>query len=298
MAETQAQKRARLAKRRKGGIGKVFNDMFTTKSQAAENKGFKNLQGTINKASAIAASKGKPKQGPQKQQGGSRFSDEVAASNASISSKPRTKSTATRAEVKSIDLKAKKTKKSSKTGLPENISSKDIAKKAKEVSPKRAKQLERLGRIQDRAERRQQRKDNRTERLAARKNTTFGEARELQNKRRDNRKQYLRNFASQLSRAEQADPKRGFGEGGPAIGVDLAKKAEQEQQSSDAAAIKSSVEVPTEKNKDLGKSFGTMTGTNGGAFSDFLNYNPGKIETPDLSPSAFMKKEYIKKRGF
>ena len=298
MAETQAQKRARLAKRRKEGVGKIFNDTFTTKSQAAENKGFKNLQGTINKASAIAASKGKPKQGPQKQQGGSRFSDEVAASNASISSKPskpRTKSKATRAEVKALDLKAKK---GSKTGLPENISSKDIGKKAKEVSPKRAKQLERLGRIQDRAEKRQQRKDNRTERLAARKGTTFEKARELQNKRRDNRKQYLRNFASQLSRAEQADPIRRFGEGGPAIGVDLAKKTEQEQQSSDAADIKSSVEVPTEKNKDLGKSFGTMTGTSGGAFSDFLNYNPGQIETPDLSPSEFMKKEYVKKRGF
>ena len=63
MAETQAQKRARLAKRRKEGVGKIFNGMFTTKSQTAENKDFKNLQGTINKASAIAASKGKPKQG-------------------------------------------------------------------------------------------------------------------------------------------------------------------------------------------------------------------------------------------
>ena len=283
MAETQAQKRARLAKRRKEGIGKVFKDMFTTKSQAAENKGFKNLQGTINKASAIAASKGKPKQGPQKQQGGSRFSDEVAASNASISSKPRTKSTATRAKVKSIEtnLKAKKAKKSSKTGLPENISAKDIAKKAKEVSPKRAKQLERLGRIQDRAERRQQRKDNRTERLAARKGKTFEEAREIQNKRRENRKQYLRNFASQLARGEQADPIRRFGEGGPAIGVDLAKKAEQDQQSSDAAAIKSSVEVPTETNKDLGQGFGSLmnAGTN-----------------LDSNPSSYLNKEYLSKR--
>lgn len=286
MAETQAQKRARLAKRRKEGVGKIFNDMFTTRSQArsqaAENKGFKNLQGTINKASAIAASKGKPKQGPQKQQGGYSFSDEVAASNASnasISSKPRKKSTATRAKVKSIDLKAKK---GSKTGLPENISSKDIAKKAKEVSPKRAKQLERLGKIQDRAEKRQQRKDNRTERLAARKGMTFEKARELQNKRRDNRKQYLRNFASQLARGEQAAPSRSFGEGGPSIGVDLAKKTEQDQQSSDAAAIKSSVEIPTEKNKGLGLD----------SFTSLSNIGNNQ----DSNPSSYLNKEYLSKR--
>ena len=271
-----------LEKIRRGEVNPL-KGMFTTTAEAKKNKGFKNLQGTIKKASAIAASKGKPKQGPQKQQGGSSFRDEVAASNASISSKPskpRTKSKATRAKVKSIDTDLK-AKKGSKTGLPENISSKDIAKKAKEVSPKRAKQLERLGRIQDRSERKQERKDNRTERLAARKGKTFEQAREIQSKRRENRKQYLRNFASQLARGEQADPIRRFGEGGPAIGVDLAKKAEQDQQSSDAAAIKSSVEVPTEKNKDLGQGFGSLmdVGTN-----------------LDSNPSSYLNKEYLSKR--
>lgn len=295
MAETQAQKRARLAKRRKEGVGKIFNDMFTTRSQArssaAENKGFKNLQGTINKASAIAASKGKPKQGPQRQQGGYSFSDEVAASNAanaSVPSKPRKKSKSTKAKITTIETP--KTKKTESKKLVESNAVKEARKKMQDAVSKPLSGI--IGGDPEanvsntKKERRQL---LRARRRAARKSTdgtyTADQLREERDKitsRSAARKQYLRNFASQLARGEQAAPTRSFGEGGPSIGVDLAKKAEQDQQSSDAAAIKSSVEIPTEKNKGLGLD----------SFTSLSNIGNNQ----DSNPSSYLNKEYLSKR--
>ena len=59
------------------------------------------------------------------------------------------------------------------------------------------------------------RKDKSIERLAFRMGdkATFQDAAALKQKRKAARKQYLRNFASQLARGEQAAPIRGFGEG-------------------------------------------------------------------------------------
>jgi hypothetical protein len=68
--------------------------------------------------------------------------------------------------------------------------------------------------MKDRADKKQSRKDKSIERLAFRMGdkATFQDAAALKQKRSEARKQYLRNFASQLARGEQAAPIRGFGE--------------------------------------------------------------------------------------
>jgi len=103
------------------------------------------------------------------------------------------------------------------------------------------------------------------------------------------RKQYLRNFASQLARGEQAAPIRGFGEGdgNPANDATLAgasKEVAAKNAETDSFA------------KNILGNFASIGNDN----SDLLSNNIqslGSFESEDSSPSTFMKLEYRKKRG-
>lgn len=108
------------------------------------------------------------------------------------------------------------------------------------------------------------------------------QGRKIIDDRKAARKQYLRNFASQLARGEQATPSRSFGEGGPSTGLDLSKKAEQDQQSSDAADIKSAVGPRKAPNEGLGLD----------SFSSLSNIG----NNLDSNPSSYLNKEYLSKR--
>lgn len=110
------------------------------------------------------------------------------------------------------------------------------------------------------------------------------------------RKQYLRNFASQLARGEQALPSKGFGEGEDGkpttgssltdVGANKEVTAKTEQANQDKKNIYANINTFTAPNQDLGN------------YSDFGKNLMQQIEMPDLSPAKYMQKEYRKKRGY
>ena len=125
------------------------------------------------------------------------------------------------------------------------------------------------------------------------------EGRKIIEDRRAARKQYLRNFASQLARGEQAAPKVGFGEGDDKptgstslAGVQSENKAKAEQASQDKRDILNSVDTFKVPNAGLGLTGMDMIGQNFG--KDFM----GQIEVPDLNPIKYMQEAYRKKRGY
>ena len=100
---------------------------------------------------------------------------------------------------------------------------------------------------------------NRAANLALRTGKTLDEASALKEKRRNARKDYLRNFASQLARGEQAAPRVGFGEGddNPSNNTGLAGasaevKARQEQVNQDKKNIFANVNTDIVPNQSLG----------------------------------------------
>jgi|TARA_B100000085_G_scaffold252413_1_gene250136 hypothetical protein len=135
---------------------------------------------------------------------------------------------------------------------------------------------------------------NRAANLALRSGRTLEEAKALKEKRRTARKDYLRNFASQLARAEQAAPRIGFGqgEGNPNAntslvdnstkGTDQEVKTNKEVQDSEATNILSMIDIG-EPNKFLNDAFG------------MASYNS---DTEDSTPINYMQKQYRKKRGY
>ena len=158
------------------------------------------------------------------------------------------------------------------------------------------RQKARTGRVKARTAKREQRKNARADRIAARKGFESGDkgtareqGRAFMADRATTRKQNLRNFASHLATAEQSkrEPRFGQGPGNPNYGrgtFDFVT-AQREKEAGDAADITNQVTTSTpnegmKNNADPGIS-GVM-----------------KIDNPDSSPSAFMKKEYMKKRGF
>lgn len=165
------------------------------------------------------------------------------------------------------------------------------AKKERSLSESDKQKLAKLQKMKDRADKKQSRKDESIERLAFRMGdkATFQDAAALKQKRSEARKQYLRNFASQLARGEQASPIRGFGETDDAptgsstlSGVSAEVTAKNEQQKSDA--------------KNIFSSFTSIGNDN----SDLLSNNIqslGSFETEDSRPSTYMQQEYRKKRG-
>ena len=119
------------------------------------------------------------------------------------------------------------------------------------------------------------------------------EGRKIIDDRKAARKQYLRNFASQLARGEQATPRIAFGEGDgkptgstSLAGIKSENKAKNEQASQDQKNIYSNINTFTTPNQDLGN------------YSDFGKNLMEQIEMPDLTPINYMQKEYRKKRGY
>ena len=117
--------------------------------------------------------------------------------------------------------------------------------------------------------------------------------RDVISKRKEARKQYLRNFASQLARGEQAAPRIAFGEGEgkptgstSLAGIKSENKAKNEQASQDQKNIYSNINTFTTPNQDLGN------------YSDFGKNLMEQIEMPDLTPMNYMQKEYRKKQGY
>lgn len=107
------------------------------------------------------------------------------------------------------------------------------------------------------------------------------------------RKQYLRNFASQLARGEQATPRTGFGESenNPNKNTGLAQK---EQEIADNA-------------KEIKTGFDRFLETPNGFANNYFDFDVSKVGTQglsslnkieDSSPTTYMQKEYRKKRGY
>jgi hypothetical protein len=165
------------------------------------------------------------------------------------------------------------------------------AKKERSLSESDKQKLAKLEKMKDRADKKQSRKDKSIERLAFRMGdkATFQDAAALKKKRSEARKQYLRNFASQLARGEQAAPIRGFGETDDAPTNDSTLSGA----SAEVATKKAQQETDTE---NIFSSFSSIGNDN----SDLLSNNIqslGSFESEDSNPYSFMKKEYFKKRG-
>ena len=191
---------------------------------------------------------------------------------------------------------------------------KDLKKRPNITEEDRAK-LDRLQKMKDRADKRQARKDRSTERLAFRmgEKATFQDAAALKQKRKQARKDYLRNFASQLARGEQAAPRTGFGEGEGNPNADTSlvgnssKGTEQEVNNnnevakSEATAIESTLKTSGD-NKILNNNFTNFNSAADDILADVMNTNINltsslnKIE--DSTPIKYMQKQYRKKRGY
>jgi hypothetical protein len=217
-----------------------------------------------------------------------KIKETIGYSESSSTSKP--KSSTPKREKQSVassvtDAKIKKLDTSIKG---ENIK----AKKERSLSESDKQKLAKLQKMKDRADKKQSRKDESIERLAFRMGdkATFQDAAALKQKRGEARKQYLRNFASQLARGEQAAPTKGFGEG-------------DGNPANDATLAGTSAEIAA-KNAET-NSFATNILSNfssiGNNNSDLLSNNIqslGNFESEDSSPTKYIQKEYRKKRGY
>jgi len=297
--ETIAEKNARLARIRKNS--NIFKGVFTTTSQAKKNKQLDDLQKTVN----IAAASKNPKAGPKTKEETFSFRNQAAEANKKTTpktsevSKPKREkqsvaSSITDAKIKKLDTSVK----------VENIK----AKKERSLSESDKQKLAKLEKMKDRADKKQSRKDKSIERLAFRMGdkATFQDAAALKQKRSEARKQYLRNFASQLARGEQAAPITRFGEGEegkPTTGNSLVDasgakeeaKVKNEQAKQDEQSIQSSINTFKTPNSGLGLGLTPMGGVG-------QNFGEGVIRDlridMDSTPYDFMRKEYNKKRGY
>ena len=224
-----------------------------------------------------------------------KIKETIGYSESSSTSKPKSSTPKRKKQSVASSVTDAKIKKLDTSIKGENIK----AKKERSLSESDKQKLAKLQKMKDRADKKQSRKDESIERLAFRMGdkATFQDAAALKQKRSEARKQYLRNFASQLARGEQAAPIRGFGEGEdgkPGTGSSLvdnsgAKKevaAKTEQANQNQKSIYSNVNTFTAPNQDLGN------------YSDFGKNLMAQVEIPDLSPINYMQKEYRKKRGY
>ena len=193
--------------------------------------------------------------------------------------KVATASSVTEAKIKELDAAPIK---------GENIK----AKKERSLSESDKQKLAKLEKMKDRADKKQSRKDESIERLAFRMGdkATFQDAAALKQKRSEARKQYLRNFASQLARGEQAAPIRGFGETDDAPTNDSTLSGA----SAEVTARKAQQEADT---KNLFSSFSSIGNDNSDLLSNDIQ-SLGSFESEDSSPITYMKQEYRKKRGY
>jgi len=166
------------------------------------------------------------------------------------------------------------------------------AKKERSLSESDKQKLAKLQKMKDRADKKQSRKDKSIERLAFRMGdkATFQDAAALKQKRSEARKQYLRNFASQLARGEQAAPIRGFGETDDAP----TNNSTLSGASAEVAAKKAQQEADT---RNIFSSFSSIGNDNSDLLSNDIQ-SLGSFESEDSSPITYMKQEYRKKRGY
>jgi dihydroxyacetone kinase DhaKLM complex PTS-EIIA-like component DhaM len=293
--ETSAQRSARInaaqkaekqrLKARQNRAGNIFEGTFTTTAQAKKNKQFDNLQKTIN----IAAASKNPKAGPKTKKETFSFRNQAAEalSNKKTNAEPKSKQSTKKDFGKSLkqfdtsDIKSGKEKLSTSKATAATLKDLGLKSTAKKESNKQLSDKER-------------RQQNRAANLALRTGKTLDEASALKEKRRTDRKQYLRNFASQLARGEQAAPSKGFGEGeegkpttaSSLVGVQKEIDAKKQQADQDQKSIYANVNTFTAPNQDLGN------------YSDFGKNLMQQMEMPDLSPVKYMQQEYRKKRGY
>jgi dihydroxyacetone kinase DhaKLM complex PTS-EIIA-like component DhaM len=288
--ETSAQRSARInaaqkAKKQRlkarNSFGNIFEGTFTTTAQAKKNKKFDNLQRTINN---VVASKN-PKAGPKTKEETFDFRNQAAEalSNTKPNAKPKSKQSTKKDFGKSLkqfdtsDIKSGKEKLSTSKATAATLKDLGLKSTAKKESKKQLSDKER-------------RQQNRAANLALRTGKTLDEASALKEKRRTDRKQYLRNFASQLARGEQASPAVGFGEG-------------EGNPANDATLAGTSAEIAA-KNAET-NSFATNILSDfssiGNNNSDLLSNNIqslGNFESEDSRPTKYIQKEYRKKRGY
>ena len=294
--ETSAQRSARInaaqkaekqrLKARQNRAGNIFEGTFTTTAQAKKNKQFDNLQKTIN----IAAASKNPKAGPKTKKETFSFRNQAAEalSNKKTKAEPKSKQSTKKDFGKSLkqfdtsDIKSGKEKLSTSKATAATLKDLGLKSTAKKESNKQLSDKER-------------RQQNRAANLALRTGKTLDEASALKEKRRTDRKQYLRNFASQLARGEQAAPTKEFGEGdgNPADDATLAGASKE------VAAKKEAV------NADTRNYLSMLTPPTGNSFINDSSYSidydkgdSGLNKNADSDPSSFMKQEYRKKRGY
>ena len=176
---------------------------------------------------------------------------------------------------------------------------KDLKKRPNITKEDRAK-LDRLQKMKDRADKRQARKDRSTERLAFRmgEKATFQDAAALKQKRKQARRDYLRNFASQLARGEQAAPRTGFGqgEGNPNADTSLAGNSTKGTDKE----VSANKEIAASDYKDIFSTMANIGNDNSSLTS--VSYDRGmsgllKLDE-DSTPNNYMQKQYRKKRGY
>ena len=223
-------------------------------------------------------------------------------------------------QVNNVNNQLEKTDGQEFTGTAEMPSDKNI-KKAK-VNKGRVKK------IQARKKQAEVRKNRRADRLAARKGfegagqyddnesmmKARAEARGLMAKRKAGRKQYLRNFASQLAAGEQAGRPKEKYKGGYKEGDNFGQKggskedvAETTQTNENVAQIKEKLNTSSNDNSLMNTYLGTtnlaQNEFNVGAEFDPLKINTNLtalnkgITTEDSTPQTAMMKLYNQKRG-
>jgi hypothetical protein len=277
-----------MAKKTNPNAGKPGYDKYGVKLVSQRRK---EEQAKENRKKVIESRNARDKQirdnASQKAQA-AKIKETIGYSESSSTSKP--KSSTPKREKQSVassvtDAKIKKLDTSIKG---ENIK----AKKERSLSESDKQKLAKLQKMKDRADKKQSRKDESIERLAFRMGdkATFQDAAALKQKRGEARKQYLRNFASQLARGEQAAPTKEFGEG-------------DGNPANDATLAGTSAEIAA-KNAET-NSFATNILSNfssiGNNNSDLLSNNIqslGNFESEDSSPTKYIQKEYRKKRGY
>ena len=299
-----------LEKIRRGEVNPL-KGMFTTTAQAKKNKQLDDLQKTIN----IAAASKNPKAGPKTKEETFSFRNQAAEAlaNKKPNAKPTEKSTVTPARIKKINKEkqsvtnmqnkinatdqanfeaARKKLRGSSSSMDEMSkavaeASIDLTGKSKDIDPETnvsntKKERRQLLRARKRAGRKSIDGTYTSDQLKAERDKIV--------KKGTARKQYLRNFASQLARGEQAAPIRGFGEG-------------DGNPANDATLAGASNEVATKnaETNSFAKNILSDFASIGNNNSDLLSNNIqslGSFESEDSNPSTFMKLEYRKKRGY
>ena len=281
-----------MAKKTNPNAGKPGYDKYGTKLMSQRRKEEKEEQAEENRKKIIESRNARDKQikdnAAQKAQVAKIKETMGYSDNASEKPKPVEKQAPREKQSVSSSITDAKIKK-----LDTSIKGEDIkAKKERSLSESDQQKLAKLQKMKDRADKKQSRKDESIERLAFRMGdkATFQDAAAEKQKRSEARKQYLRNFASQLARGEQAAPTKEFGEG-------------DGNPANDATLVGTSKEVTAKKAETDSFATNILSGFSsiGNDNSDLLSNDMkilNQIPQEDSSPVKYMQQEYRKKRGY